>query len=92
MNFEADLSLIECANNLGYCGKVEALLLVDNFVIPNLTRRWMIFGVNRSQTCSVRRTEEASHGIVTEEDPRCSAPHRRQPRARIRASATIRAR
>jgi hypothetical protein len=52
----------------------------------------MIFGVNRSQTCSVRRTEEASHGIVTEEDPRCSAPHRRQPRARIRASATIRAR
>jgi hypothetical protein len=39
MNFEADLRLIECANNLGHCGKVEALTLVNNFVIPSLTRR-----------------------------------------------------
>jgi hypothetical protein len=64
INFEADLSVIECANNQGHCGKVEALTIVNNFVVPSLTRRWMIFGVNRSQTCSIRRSEGSSDGTV----------------------------
>ena len=64
MNFEANLSLIEGANNLGHCGKGEALTLVNNFVIPSLTMRLTIFGVNRSQTCSVRRSQWSFDGTV----------------------------
>jgi hypothetical protein len=51
----------------------------------------MKIGENCSSNRSVRHTEGDRHGTVTKKDPRCSAPRRRQPRARIRVGAVIRA-
>jgi hypothetical protein len=45
--------------------------------MDGLTCCHMKNGEQSSPNHSVRRTEGASHGIVTEKDPRCSAPRRR---------------